>query len=144
MYKPAVYGAGGSGAGGGTGGLSGFTTLRVEGRETGFKGGAPSEHERLLLRRATSFAVLGQFAEAVADYRSAAALNPLGSQLAQEGLRDAWHDAKAALSAGHAHLDRLTRWRTTGGATGGQRGTNPSRPSFQSSGKRASTPPVDD
>ena len=55
-----------------------------------FKGGAPTEHERLLLRRAASFAALGQFAEAVADYRSAAALNPFGSQLAQEGLREAW------------------------------------------------------
>ena len=34
--------------------------------------GAPSDHERLLLRRAASFVILGQYAEAVADYRAAA------------------------------------------------------------------------
>ena len=90
-----------------------------------------------------------QFAERFAAYFSETLFTPLPHPTGDaggwaQGLRDAWHDAKAALSAGHAHLDRLTRWRTTGGATGGQRGTNPSRPSFQSSGKRASTPPVDD
>jgi hypothetical protein len=51
--------------------------------------GAPSDHERLLLRRAASFVVLGQFAEAVADYRSAAALNPSSAQAAS-GLKEAW------------------------------------------------------
>ena len=68
----------------------------MDGRETGFTGGAPSEHERLLLRRAASFAEIGQFAEAVADYRSAARLNPYGSQLAQEGLRAAWRALQMA------------------------------------------------
>ena len=95
VYKEAVYGDS-KGSGGSGGGLAGSTTLRVDGRETGFKGGAPSEHERLLLRRAASFAEIGQFAEAVADYRSAARLNPYGSQLAQEGLRAAWRALQMA------------------------------------------------
>ena len=60
------------------------------GKAVGYKGGAPSEHERLLLRRAASFAAIGQYAEAVADYRSAASLNPNVSQLAAEGLKEAW------------------------------------------------------
>lgn len=49
----------------------------------------PSDHERLLLVRARAFLTIGQPAQAIADFRSAAALNPAGSQ-AGEGLKEAW------------------------------------------------------
>ena len=54
-----------------------------------------ASRERLLLRRAGCFVELGQFAQAVADYRSAAALNPGGSHAA-EGLRAAWRALPAS------------------------------------------------
>ncbi|KOO30445.1 DNAj heat shock n-terminal domain-containing protein [Chrysochromulina tobinii] len=49
----------------------------------------PSDHERLLLVRARAFLTIGQPAQAIADFRSAAALNPAGSQ-AGAGLKEAW------------------------------------------------------
>ena len=55
----------------------------------------PTDRERLLLRRAGSFVIIGQFAEAVADYRSAAALNPNSSQAAS-GLREAWRSLQSS------------------------------------------------
>ena len=53
----------------------------------------PRSHAFFLL--AGCFVELGQFAQAVADYRSAAALNPGGSHAA-EGLRAAWRALQAS------------------------------------------------
>ena len=61
----------------------------------------PTDQERLLLRRASSFLTLGQWAEAVADYRSAAALNPQSAQAAS-GLMEAWRALQA-----HQKVDSL-------------------------------------
>lgn len=63
--------------------------------------GAPSDHERLLLRRASSFLTIGQYAEAVADYRAAARLNPTSSHAAA-GLQEAWRSLKV-----HQKVDSL-------------------------------------
>ena len=81
---------------------SGSGTGASDKRTIGGGGAAvPSDHERLLLRRATSFLTLGQYAEAVADYRSAAALNPHSAQAAS-GLQEAWRALQA-----HQKVDSL-------------------------------------
>lgn len=56
------------------------------------------EQERLLMRRAGCFLVLGQPAQALSDYRSAFNLNPRSAQAAA-GVREAW----CALQSTHAH-----------------------------------------
>ena len=56
---------------------------------------APTERERLLLRRAGSFTALGQHARALSDYRSAAALHPM-STAAAAGVRGAWEALQEA------------------------------------------------
>jgi len=55
------------------------------------------EQERLLLRRAGCFLVLGQPAQALSDFRSAVSLNPRSAQAAA-GVREAWR----ALQSAHA------------------------------------------
>ena len=55
------------------------------------------EQERLLLRRAGCFLVLGQPAQALSDYRSAVSLNPRSAQAAA-GVQEAW----SALQSTHA------------------------------------------
>jgi len=53
------------------------------------------EQERLLLRRAGCFLILGQPAQALSDYRSATKLNPRSSQAAA-GVQQAWNALKSA------------------------------------------------
>eukprot|EP00965_Chrysotila_dentata_P048136 1596463-Pleurochrysis_carterae.AAC.1 len=55
----------------------------------------PTLQEKLFLRRAGCFLALRQYAHAVADYRSAAALNPKSVNAAQ-GMQHAWTEMKKA------------------------------------------------
>ena len=84
-------------AGGGGGGGGGGDPRVAAGAHSSL------EHERLLLRRAGCFLALGQPAHAVADYRSAAALNPKGAQAAA-GVRSAWRALEASRPAAEASL----------------------------------------
>ena len=58
-------------------------------------GTTPPDQERLLLLRGRSFMELGQPAQAIGDFRSAAQLNPNGSQAAA-GLKEAWRLLQSA------------------------------------------------
>ena len=53
------------------------------------------DQERLLLRRANCFLVLGQPAQALADYRCVAALDPLSAQAAA-GAQEAWAQLRSS------------------------------------------------
>ena len=68
----------------------------------------PQEQERLLLRRAGCFLALSQPLLAVADYRSATALNPQSTRAAV-GLTQAWNALQNSRTAS-ASLTRCSAW----------------------------------